>query len=244
MTGPDDEFDDFLARRKPLFRRPEDDPLEPPRGTRPHRAAPGARGHRSRAAAARHTTARAGACPWRSPRPCWWCSPWSCTSASGTTEPVPEVTVQTVAQQIDYPAAAPDRSRRHPEVADDVAPRSDARDRAGASPGARNRSRSRPLFAARLRRRRCVAGARPTRPADSRRRVRRTPWSRSRGRPRPRRPGGAIRAPGWRKSNGCAPRARPPRPMPNWPSTSASTGRTREPPTDSQPRRRGRHRAC
>jgi len=29
MNGPDDEFDDFLARRKPLFRRPVDD-LEPP----------------------------------------------------------------------------------------------------------------------------------------------------------------------------------------------------------------------
>ncbi len=29
MTGPDDEFDDFLARRKPVFRRP-DDSLEPP----------------------------------------------------------------------------------------------------------------------------------------------------------------------------------------------------------------------
>ncbi len=30
MTGPDDEFDDFLARRKPVFRRPDDDSLEPP----------------------------------------------------------------------------------------------------------------------------------------------------------------------------------------------------------------------
>ena len=29
MNGPDDEFDDFLSRRKPLFRRPEDE-LEPP----------------------------------------------------------------------------------------------------------------------------------------------------------------------------------------------------------------------
>jgi hypothetical protein len=29
MTGPDDEFDDFLSRRKPLFRRPVDD-LQPP----------------------------------------------------------------------------------------------------------------------------------------------------------------------------------------------------------------------
>lgn len=30
MTGPDDEFDDFLTRRKPVFRRTSDDPLEPP----------------------------------------------------------------------------------------------------------------------------------------------------------------------------------------------------------------------
>jgi hypothetical protein len=29
MNGSDDEFDDFLSRRKPLFRRPVDD-LEPP----------------------------------------------------------------------------------------------------------------------------------------------------------------------------------------------------------------------
>ena len=29
MSGPDQEFDDFLSRRKPLFRRPDDD-LEPP----------------------------------------------------------------------------------------------------------------------------------------------------------------------------------------------------------------------
>lgn len=29
MNGPDDEFDDFLSRRKPLFRRPADD-LQPP----------------------------------------------------------------------------------------------------------------------------------------------------------------------------------------------------------------------
>jgi hypothetical protein len=29
MNGPDDDFDDFLSRRKPLFRRPGDE-LEPP----------------------------------------------------------------------------------------------------------------------------------------------------------------------------------------------------------------------
>ena len=29
MSGPDDEFDDFLSRRRPLFRRPVDD-LQPP----------------------------------------------------------------------------------------------------------------------------------------------------------------------------------------------------------------------
>jgi hypothetical protein len=30
MTGPDDEFDDFLSRRKPVFRRSTEDPFEPP----------------------------------------------------------------------------------------------------------------------------------------------------------------------------------------------------------------------
>jgi len=30
VSGRDDEFDDFLARRRKLFRRPEDDVLEPP----------------------------------------------------------------------------------------------------------------------------------------------------------------------------------------------------------------------
>jgi hypothetical protein len=30
MTGPDDEFEDFLNRRKPVFRRPEDEMFEPP----------------------------------------------------------------------------------------------------------------------------------------------------------------------------------------------------------------------
>jgi len=30
MTGPDDEFEEFLNRRKPVFRRPDDDMFEPP----------------------------------------------------------------------------------------------------------------------------------------------------------------------------------------------------------------------
>jgi len=30
MTGPDDDFEDFLNRRKPAFRRPEDEMFEPP----------------------------------------------------------------------------------------------------------------------------------------------------------------------------------------------------------------------
>ena len=30
MAGPDDEFEDFLNRRKPVFRRPEDEMFEPP----------------------------------------------------------------------------------------------------------------------------------------------------------------------------------------------------------------------
>ena len=30
MTGPDDDFEDFVNRRKPVFRRPEDEMFEPP----------------------------------------------------------------------------------------------------------------------------------------------------------------------------------------------------------------------
>ena len=30
MTGPDDEFEEFLKRRKPVFRRPDDEMFEPP----------------------------------------------------------------------------------------------------------------------------------------------------------------------------------------------------------------------
>jgi hypothetical protein len=30
MTGSDDEFEEFLKRRKPVFRRPDDDMFEPP----------------------------------------------------------------------------------------------------------------------------------------------------------------------------------------------------------------------
>ncbi len=30
MTGPDDEFEDFLKKRKPVFERPQDDLFEPP----------------------------------------------------------------------------------------------------------------------------------------------------------------------------------------------------------------------
>ena len=52
MTGPDDEFDDFLARRKPVFRRSTEDPFEPPEELDRHRAAQRARGHRARAARA------------------------------------------------------------------------------------------------------------------------------------------------------------------------------------------------
>jgi hypothetical protein len=30
MSGPDDDFEDFLKRRKPVFRRPDDEMFEPP----------------------------------------------------------------------------------------------------------------------------------------------------------------------------------------------------------------------
>ena len=75
MTGPDDEFDDFLARRKPVFRRSTEDPFEPPeeldRIVLRKRARPS-----SVSGPNGSTTARAGECPWRLRRPCCWSSRW------------------------------------------------------------------------------------------------------------------------------------------------------------------------
>jgi hypothetical protein len=125
MSGPDEEFDDFLARRKPLFRRAPDDVLEPPEEVdrlvlrqareaietrRPQRAIRGTQWGAPLAVAATLLVALTvvlhGALP-RKP------------------QPVPEVTVQQVAQQREYPpppaAAAPASPVPSPQTAADAA---------------------------------------------------------------------------------------------------------------------------
>ncbi|MEJ0085942.1 MAG: hypothetical protein WDO72_09680 [Pseudomonadota bacterium] len=104
MNRPDDEFEAFLTRRKPLFRGIED-PLEPPgeldrlvlrqarealEGTRPQRVYKGPRWGAPLAIAATLVLALAVILNVGMPvKPA----------------PTPEVTVQTVAQRLDYPAA-------------------------------------------------------------------------------------------------------------------------------------------
>jgi hypothetical protein len=106
MTGPDDEFDDFLARRKPVFRRSTEDPFEPPEEL--DRIVL----RQARDAIERDRPERL----YHGPR-------WGMPVALAATlllvftvvlhlgvqneAPVPEVTVQTINQQIEYPAAAP-----------------------------------------------------------------------------------------------------------------------------------------
>jgi len=120
--GPDGEFDDFLARRKPVFRRPEEDPLEPP------------------AELDRIVLRRAReAIEAERPEPAYHGTQWGLPVALAATllvvfsvflhlgvqsnEPVAEVTVQSASQQLDYPAATPS-----PEVA--AAPQQSAADAA------------------------------------------------------------------------------------------------------------------
>jgi len=106
MSGPD-EFDDFLARRKPVFRRPEEDPLEPP------------------AELDRIVLRRArDAIEAERPEPLYHGPRWGMPVALAATllialtvilhvgmqkkERIPEVTVQNAASQVEYPAAAAD----------------------------------------------------------------------------------------------------------------------------------------
>ena len=127
MTGSDDEFDDFLKRRKPVFRSP-DDMFEPP------------------AELDRVVLRRAReAIEADESEPAYHGTRWGMPVALAATllvvfsvflhlgvqsnEPVGEVSVQTAAQQVEYADAAP-----APEVAD-IGPRSDAREGTGASPG-------------------------------------------------------------------------------------------------------------
>jgi len=104
MNRPDDEFEDFLTRRKHIFRGIED-PLEPPDGLDRlvlHQAREAVEGdHRQRV--------------YRGPR---WAAPLAIAATlvlaltvilqvgmPAKPEPIPEVTVQTVVQRLDYPAA-------------------------------------------------------------------------------------------------------------------------------------------
>lgn len=105
MNRRDDEFEDFLSRRKPIFRGIED-PLEPPdeldrivlhqareavEGARPQRMYKGARWGAPLAIAATLVLALTVILQVGMP---------------AKPEPIPEVTVQTVAQRLDYPAAS------------------------------------------------------------------------------------------------------------------------------------------
>ena len=111
MSGPDEEFDDFLSRRKPLFRRAPGDPLEPPEEV-----------DRIVLRQARE------AIEIDRPQPAFRGAHWGAPLAIAATllvvftvvlqvlglpkKPIPEVTVQQVTQQVDQlpppaPAAAP-----------------------------------------------------------------------------------------------------------------------------------------
>jgi hypothetical protein len=104
MNRPDDEFEDFLTRRKPIFRGIED-PLEPP-------------DELDRLVLHQAREAVEGARPqhvYKGPR---WGAPLAIAATlvlaltvilqvgmPAKPEPIPEVTVQTVAQRLEYPAA-------------------------------------------------------------------------------------------------------------------------------------------
>lgn len=120
MTGRDDEFDDFLARRRKLFRAPEQDLLEPPEEV-----------DRLVLRQAREAIEiRNGP---REIRGLGWGAPLALAATlllaftvilnigRPGKEPVPEVTVEHVAQRLDYPAA-PAASKTE-STADRAAPR-------------------------------------------------------------------------------------------------------------------------
>jgi hypothetical protein len=105
VSGPDEEFDDFLSRRKPLFRRAPGDPLEPPEEV-----------DRIVLRQARE------AIEIDRPQPAFRGAHWGAPLAIAATllvvftvvlhvlgpqkKPIPEVTVQQVAQQMDQAAPA------------------------------------------------------------------------------------------------------------------------------------------
>jgi hypothetical protein len=123
VTGDDDQFEDFLRQRKPVFRPPED-PFEPPaeidrivlrqareaiQAERPMRMFSGPRWAAPLALAATLVLAVAVVFQVGTPR---------------KQEPLAEVTVQNAAQRVDYPAA--------PVAPADIAPEARADDSAGA----------------------------------------------------------------------------------------------------------------
>jgi hypothetical protein len=106
MNRPDDEFEDFLSRRKPIFSRSAEDPLEPPdeldrlvlhqardalRGARPQRVFKGPRWGAPLAVAATLVLALTVILHVGMP---------------AKPQRTPEVTVQAVAQRVDYPPRA------------------------------------------------------------------------------------------------------------------------------------------
>jgi hypothetical protein len=107
MNRADDEFEDFLTRRKPIFSRGAEDPLEPPdeldrlvlrqareavKASQPPRVFTGPRWGAPLAVAATLVLALTVILNVGKPvKP----------------DPIPEVTVQSVAQRVEYPAAAP-----------------------------------------------------------------------------------------------------------------------------------------
>jgi hypothetical protein len=105
MNAPDDEFDDFLKRRKPLFGRPADDDFDPPEAL-------------DRIVLRQAREAIASEKPLRVFRAPRWGAPLALAATVLLTfsfffhtsvpsrAPVPEVTVQAVAQQMDVPEAA------------------------------------------------------------------------------------------------------------------------------------------
>jgi hypothetical protein len=104
MSGPDQEFEDFLQRRRPLFRREVDDGLEPP-------------AELDRIVLRQARDAIEAERPQRLFRMPRWAAPTAIAATlvlgmsivfkagAPVTDKVPQVTVESVAQRMEYPAA-------------------------------------------------------------------------------------------------------------------------------------------
>ena len=181
MSDPDDDFEDFLNRRKPVFRRPEDETFEPPeeldrvvlrqareaiKPPEPMRMFSAPRWSMPIALAATLVLAFTVIFHAGMPQP--------------KSAPKPEVTVQTVAERVDAPsAAAPPKPRQHRgrrSRATGTGSPTGQREREGDEAGASRRGNPRP------------SRWPPPLPPKPPRRL----------------PGAAIRNPGRRKSSDCA----------------------------------------